>query len=164
MDGQLNIFPHVVSSFTELMSNSSFSLSSISFDNGFVEITALTTLISSSAAASLALGSRGPSGLAWAATSAFGIIAVVKACLSAAAPGWLRETIGVRSSASDLAVGLPLDLGSDSSNSRRVRKTLDRPIAIQCRGDIGDKGHPSRVSLSDLHLSYLSPTHLHRTT
>ena len=125
---------------------SSLALPSVSFDNGLVEVSTLTALISSSAAASLALGSRGPSGLAWAATSAFGIIAVVKACLSAATPGWLRETIGVRSSASDLAVGLPLDLGSNSHNSKRVRRTLDRPIAIQCRGDFGKMN--SRVCLS----------------
>jgi hypothetical protein len=42
-------------------------------------------------------------------------------------------------------VGLPLDLGSNSHNSKRVRKRLDRAIAIQCRGDIGNKDSPSKV-------------------
>lgn len=120
---------------------SNFTLPSVLFDNlnGLVEISALTTLIGSSAAASLVLGSRGPSGLAWATMSAFGMIAVVKACFCAATPGWLRETTGVRSSASDLAVGFQLNLGSDSHNAKRVRKTLDRPIAIQCQADIGNE-------------------------
>jgi hypothetical protein len=103
--------------------------------------------------------------LAWAATSAFGIIAVVKACLSAATPGWFRETIGVRSTASDLAVGLRLDLGSQSHNSKRVRKTLDTPIAVQCLGDTGDKNLLSRVRLSLFrhdHLLISLPTEQHR--
>lgn len=117
------------------------SIPSISFDNGLVEISALTTLVSSTAAASLVLGSRGPSGLSWAVTSAFGMIAVVQACLSAAIPGWLRETIGIRSSTSDLAIGFRLDLGNDSHSAKKVRKTLGRPIAIQCREDArNDKG------------------------
>jgi hypothetical protein len=51
-----------------------------------------------------------------------------------------------------LAVGLPLDLGSKSNNSKRVRRTLDRPIAIQCRGENGNK-NSSRVCLSKIPLS-----------
>ncbi|KAJ3501236.1 hypothetical protein NLJ89_g9431 [Agrocybe chaxingu] len=131
----------------ENSTSSHFEPPSVSFDNGLVEISALTTLIGSSAAASLVLGSRGPTGLAWAATSAFCTIAVVKACISGAIPGWLQETIGVRSSASDLAVGLQLDLGSNSYGAKRVRKTLDRPIAIQCRGDIGNETSSSMKDL-----------------
>ncbi|CAA7263384.1 unnamed protein product [Cyclocybe aegerita] len=131
----------------ENSTSSHFEPPSLSFDNGLVEISALTTLIGSSAAASLVLGSRGPAGLAWAATSAFCVIAVVKGCLSGAIPGWLQETIGVRSSASDLAVGLQLDLGSNSYGAKRVRKTLDRPIAIQCQGDIGNENSSSMKDL-----------------
>ncbi|KAH7087991.1 hypothetical protein FB567DRAFT_423882, partial [Paraphoma chrysanthemicola] len=75
-----------------------------------VEIAALTTFIGGSSAESLALGSRGACGLPWAALSSFGSIFVVKACISACTPAWLRETIGVRTNGSDTAVGCSTNL------------------------------------------------------
>jgi hypothetical protein len=95
-------------------------LISFSFGGTFVDITALTTLIGSSAAESLVLGNHGAAGIAWATMSAFGLVWVIRACIGAASPGWLRETMGIRTPDSDLAIGMEL---SSTSFRRAVAKT-----------------------------------------
>ncbi|KIJ47959.1 hypothetical protein M422DRAFT_777903 [Sphaerobolus stellatus SS14] len=108
-----------------------FSLSSINLNNGLLEITALTTLIGSEVALSLSLGTRGAAGIAWAPMSAFGTVGIIRACLSGITPGWLRETLSLRTSASDTAIGMDLKL-TDSARAIKVRKQLDRPLGIVC--------------------------------
>jgi hypothetical protein len=101
--------------------------------NGLIEIAALTTLIGSATAESLTLGSRGAAGMAWAAISAFGSFSIIKACVAAATPGWLRETLGVRSPRTDSAVGLSLNLLSRHMDREdRARKILGHAEAIMC--------------------------------
>jgi hypothetical protein len=75
---------------------------------GLVEIAALATLIGATTAQSLVLGSRGAAGLPYAVMSIFGSPFLIKACISACTPGWLRETMGVRNAQCDAAVGLNL--------------------------------------------------------
>lgn len=85
---------------------------------GFIEIAALTALIGSTTAESLVLGSRGAPGLPFAAMSAFGSPFLIKACISACTPDWLRETMGVRNTNCDIAVGLKLLLQSLTRRNR----------------------------------------------
>lgn len=87
-----------------------------SFSGGLVEIAALTALIGGSTAESLTLGNRGACGLPWAALSSFGSIFIIKACISACTPAWLRETIGVRTRGSDNAVGCSMRLNRNANN------------------------------------------------
>jgi hypothetical protein len=57
------------------LENSTESISGLSifnFGNGLIEIVALTSLIGSTAAQSLAIGDKGPAGLAWATMTIFG--------------------------------------------------------------------------------------------
>ncbi|KAJ6505684.1 hypothetical protein C8R47DRAFT_134102 [Mycena vitilis] len=104
--------------------------SSFSFSNNLVEVSALTALVGSSVAESMVLGNRGSGGIAWAATSSFGTISVVKACCSAACSGWLRETLGIRSVSCDVAVGLYLP--HDSARAEKIRRNTGEPMAIFC--------------------------------
>lgn len=78
---------------------------------GLVEIAALTSLIGATTAENLVLGSRGPAGLPWATMSTFGSVFLIKACIAACTPGWLRDTVGVRNNRCDAAVGLAYRLG-----------------------------------------------------
>ena len=98
------------------------------FGNAFVELSALTTFIGSSVAESLILGNEGGAGVAWAAMSAFGLMDIVKTCVGAASPGWLRTVIGARSENTDVAVGLEV------SSSQRGRG------ALKVRRSYGEKG------------------------
>jgi hypothetical protein len=103
------------------------------FGTGFLEISALTAVIGSSAAESLTLGNRGAPGLAWASISVFGLISVIKACISAAVPCWLRDSLGVRNQAVDLALGMSLDLEAKSSAiESKIRQDLRNSIGITC--------------------------------
>ncbi|KAJ7165524.1 hypothetical protein C8R43DRAFT_1232587 [Mycena crocata] len=130
-------------------------LASFSFGNNLVEISALTALIGSSVAESLVVGNRGAAGIAWAATSSFGTVSVVKACFCTAASSWLRETLGIRTSASDLAVGLELPF--DSNRAAKVRRNIGEPLAIFCRteqihsGVTAKKLHKRKAQCSDVH-------------
>lgn len=81
-------------------------LSSFNFGGSLVEITALTSLIGSTAAESLALGEKGPAGLVWAMMTVFGAIPVVRLFIATSTPGWLRESMGVSNAKSDAVVGL----------------------------------------------------------
>lgn len=94
-------------------------LASINFGGGLIEIAALTALIGSTTAESLVLGNRGAAGLLWGTMSIFGALSVIKACIAAATPGWLRETIGVRSKETDGALGIALTLDDKSLRNRR---------------------------------------------
>jgi hypothetical protein len=103
-------------------------LGSFNLGNGLIEISALTSLIGSTAADSLALGDKGPAGLVWAMMTVFGAMSVVKLFIATATPGWLRESVGVRSPKSDATVGLSLDL----NKSFKSRGREERAIAVEC--------------------------------
>lgn len=77
----------------------------LTIGGGLVEIAALATLIGATTAQSLVLGSRGAAGLPFAGMSLFGTPFLIKACVSACTPSWLRETMGVKDIQSDAAVG-----------------------------------------------------------
>jgi hypothetical protein len=101
--------------------------------NGFLEIAALANLIGSSTAESLALGNRRAAGLPWAAVSSFGILSVIRACVTGASPGWLRETLGVRNSVSDLALGMTLDLAWGLRGASKARRNAGGVVGIICK-------------------------------
>jgi hypothetical protein len=106
---------------------------SLNIGNGMVEIAALTAMVGSVTAASLVLGNKGATGLPWAAISLFGALSVIKACVAGATPGWLRETLGVRTSNIDSAIGLSLNLESKRNDREDLaRKNLGDAIAITC--------------------------------
>ncbi|KDR73984.1 hypothetical protein GALMADRAFT_250714 [Galerina marginata CBS 339.88] len=106
-------------------------LISINFGNGLVEIGALTTLIGSTTAGDLVLGNRGSAGLVWGSITSFGTSSVIKACASAASPGWLRHMLGLRTPASDAAVGMSLPL-EPSKFAQSVRSSLHSPLGVSC--------------------------------
>ena len=104
------------------MVNSSFSATDVAplnLGGGLVEIAALTALIGSTTAESLVLGNRGAAGLLWGTTSSFGALSVIRACIAAATPGWLRDTFGVRAKSTDDALGIALTLTDKALQSRR---------------------------------------------
>jgi hypothetical protein len=126
---------------------------SLRVGSSLVDIAAVTALIGSNTAESLALGNRGAPGLAWSALSIFGTLSVTRACISAATPGWLRETIGVRNAGADSAVGLRLDLDSKYMNREDMaRKNIEKTAQ-------GIVGEPKWVNLhfrkNSLRYSYL---------
>ncbi|KAJ7478683.1 hypothetical protein B0H11DRAFT_2234146 [Mycena galericulata] len=111
---------------------------SFNFSNNLVEVGALTALVGSSVAESLVLGNRGAAGIAWAPTSSFGTISIIKACFCGASSGWLRETLGIRTASSDLAVGL--ELPHDSKRAAKVGRNIGDPLAIFCHASQRDAG------------------------
>ena len=106
-----------------LHSSSPFSFATPNFGNAFVELSVLTTFISSSVAESLILGNEGAAGVAWAAMSAFGLMNVVKTCVGAASAGWLRTVIGARSENTDVAVGLEVASSQRGRGAMKVRRS-----------------------------------------
>ncbi|KAJ5408072.1 hypothetical protein N7509_001955 [Penicillium cosmopolitanum] len=124
-------------------------LSSFNFGGSLVEITALTSLIGSTAAESLALGEKGPAGLVWAMMTVFGAIPVVKLFIATSTPGWLRESMGVSNAKSDAVVGLfqnadknfmfhdrkepAIAVESEMKSARGSRMKEDSPISSQRR-------------------------------
>jgi len=116
---------------SEPNTKSQLSLPTINLNNGLLEITALTTLVGSGVAVSLAFGSRGPAGLAWAPMSAFGMLGTIRACFCGASPGWLRETLSLRTAVSDAVIGMELDL-DDSRRTGQVRSRMGEPLGIVC--------------------------------
>ena len=108
--------------------SSTFESASLNFTGSLVDVTALTALIGSSTAESLMLGNKGAAGLVWATMSMFGVISIVRACIAATTPGWLRGTLGLRSSETDGAVGWSLEL----QTSRKSRNLLGSAIGIAC--------------------------------
>ncbi|KAF8904706.1 hypothetical protein CPB84DRAFT_653203 [Gymnopilus junonius] len=122
-------------------------LPTLNFGNGLIEIAALTTLIGSSTAGDLILGNRGAAGLVWGSISAFGSSSVIKACASAASPGWLRQMLGLRTPSSDKAMGMDLFLAPGKKVAKRMRGTLDDPgpLGVSCLSDDPD-GTPMEKS------------------
>jgi hypothetical protein len=111
------------------------SASFLKLGSGLLEIAALTALIGSATAESLTLGNKGAPGLAWAASSTFGALSVVKACVAGSAPGWLRDSLGVRNTTTDLAIGLSFDLESRHKDREDMaRKNLGDAIGVACEG------------------------------
>ncbi|KIN08983.1 hypothetical protein OIDMADRAFT_48820 [Oidiodendron maius Zn] len=80
--------------------------SSINFGNGLVEVAAVTTIIGSTTAESLILGSRGAAGLPWAAMSFFGCLHIVKCSLTASTPVTWRESLGLSATECDRILGV----------------------------------------------------------
>lgn len=101
------------------ITSNSFHPASLSFGGGLVDIAALTAIIGSTTAKSLILGNRGAPGLVWGTMSFFGTLVVIKACIAAAMPGWLRETIGVKNEETDAALSSVLTLSDKSLQSRQ---------------------------------------------
>lgn len=95
---------------------------------GIIEIAALTTLIGASTAESLMLGSRGAAGVLWASMSVFGVVALIKAAVTAATPSGLRETLGVRSMSTDQSIGLTVSIYQKNIHARL---SLDPVVGIQ---------------------------------
>ena len=117
--------------------SSGFTFQSVNFGNNLIEIGALTTLIGSTIAETLVLGDRGSAGLVWGTMSTFGASSIIKACISGVSPGWLRALLGLRNKASDVALGLDLELARESRSATRVRNTLDAPLGISCDSKVG---------------------------
>jgi len=114
-----------------------FAFQSINFGNNLIEIGALTTLIGSTIAETLVLGDRGAAGLVCGAISTFGASSIIKACISGASPGWLRALLGLRNNASDVAIGLELELARDSRGVMRVRSIFDVALGVSCDSKVG---------------------------
>lgn len=108
----------------------SSALSSLDLGSGLIEIASLTALIGSTTVESLILGNQGAAGLVWGTMSIFGALSVIKACISATTPGWLRETLGVRTKEIDAAIGLTLSLDSQSFRSKT---RTGGAIGLACR-------------------------------
>ena len=104
------------------------------FPSGFIDITALMTLIGSDIAEQLVLGNRGAAGLAWVGMSLFGSLSAIRASFAASIPGWLRQMLGIKDSAADAAVGLTLHLSSKYMGREcRARKNLGEAIGVLCQ-------------------------------
>ncbi|CAF9934422.1 hypothetical protein IMSHALPRED_009712 [Imshaugia aleurites] len=113
--------------------------SSLNLGGGLIEIGALTALIGSTTAASLVLGNKGAAGLLWGTMSIFGALSVIKACVAAATPDWLRETLGVRNKETDAAIGLSLDLDSKSLQKKsRVTGAVGVACKVGVRGVVSE--------------------------
>ena len=95
-----------------------------------MEIAALTALIGGSTAESLALGACGACCLLWAALSSFGSIFILKVCVSACTPAWLRETIAVRTAGSHTAVGCNGRLDGKVNGRRMVEDAIG--VMVEC--------------------------------
>lgn len=111
----------------------SLPLPTFNIGNGLINIAALTALVGSSTVESLVLGNRGAAGLPWAALSIFGSLSVLKACVTGASPGWLRETIGARNSLSDSILGMSLDLVQNLRGESKARRNVGEAIGIVCK-------------------------------
>ena len=106
---------------------------------GLVEISTVATLIGAPIAEALVHGLRGAGGLAWAPMSSFGLLHVVKACLAAAVPDWARESIGLRNSHVDDALGLVFPLRPEEAVKNRV-DVGDAKAVLVDRGPVGGTG------------------------
>ena len=105
-------------------------LSSFNLGGGLIEIAALTALIGSTTAESLILGNKGAAGLVWGTMSVFGALTIIRACIAAATPDWLRDTLGVRAKEIDAAVGLALRL---DQRDRKGRARVGGAVGLACK-------------------------------
>lgn len=128
----LNISTLVVLHQSLYLHNSNFSFNmaaQLQVAGGLVEIAALTALVGATTAESLVLGDRGAAGMPWAAMSSFGSLFLVKACLAASIPGWLRNTLGVSDAICDHAIGHSLVLAPGG----KWRTGVDDAIGVSVR-------------------------------
>lgn len=110
--------------------------------SGLIEITAL---VGSSTTEQLTLGERGAAGLSWADMSMLGSISILKSCIAASTPTWLRETLGVRNSTTDAAIGLGLDFSSKYKDREDMaRKNMKDVLGVTCesRKQVGNCLYP----------------------
>lgn len=134
-------WPRPTSSMANETSRASLA-SPLNLGGGLIEIGALTALIGSTTAASLVLGNKGAAGLLWGTMSVFGALSVIKACVAAATPDWLRETLGVRNKETDAAIGLSLDLDSKSLQKRsRGTGAVGVACKVGVRGVVSENAH-----------------------
>ena len=118
--------------------------------NGITEIAGLAALVGSSTAESLTLGNRGAPGLPWVAVSVFGSFSVVRTCVAAATPDWLRETLGVRNQSTDSSIGLSLNLRSKYMDREEMaRRNMRDAIGIM---SVKEKSSVCLTSRSVAHL------------
>lgn len=113
------------------MANYTDSVSVLEFfnlGNGVIEVAALTSLMGSAAAQSLALGDKGPSASVCARMNTFGTTSIVTVLAAPAMPGWLRESVGVRSAKLDSVVGLSLNL----DKGYKYRDSYDAVNWVEC--------------------------------
>ncbi|KAJ5404027.1 hypothetical protein N7509_003898 [Penicillium cosmopolitanum] len=68
----------------------------------------------------LVLGKRGAPGFPWAAMSIFSAASVIKTCVAAAFPDWMREIFKIRSDSTDSEIGLILSLVPDYNNKAKL--------------------------------------------
>lgn len=86
-------------------------MDSLNFGTSIVDLAALTALVGATTAEFMTLGTIGAAGLPWASISSFGTLSVIRACISTSTPGWLRESLGVNTAASQAILGFYLNLG-----------------------------------------------------
>ncbi len=113
----------------------SSSLPTFNVGNGLINVAALTALVGSSTVESLVLGNRGAPGLPWAALSTFGNLSVLKACVTGVSPGWLRESIGLRTGITDSILGMSLDLLQNLRGESKARRNIGAAIGITCKSN-----------------------------
>lgn len=104
-------------------------MDSLNLGPSLIDLAALTAVIGATTAESMTLGTRGAAGLPWATISSFGNLSVIKACLAASTPGWLRDSLGVNTVASQAALGMYLRHGRGKLMSPISRIP---PIGIRC--------------------------------
>jgi hypothetical protein len=117
------------------MANATESVSGLrlfNLGNGLIEIAALTSLIGSAAAQSLALGDKGPAGIVWATMTIFGAVSIITLFTATVTPGWLRDSVGVRNAKSDAVTGLSLDL----NKCFKYRGRGETANAVECETHI----------------------------
>ena len=128
------LFPRIMANSTTNTISSGFAFN---FGSNLIKIGALTALIGPNIAETLVLGDRGSVGLVWGTISTFGASSIIKACISGASSGWLRALLGLRDKASDVAIGLDLELARDSRGASKVRSTFDVPLGVSCDSKVG---------------------------
>lgn len=137
-------------------SNSFIVVMSSAFDSvnlhfGSLVVAALIALVGSSTAESLTLGNHGAAGLIWATMSMFGAISIVRACVAATMPGWVRESLGLRNDATDAAVGQCLELQTDLKSRNRLGAAIGvvQIVPSKVRFSMLDRG-PSMLRIFHL--------------
>jgi hypothetical protein len=125
-------------------------MASIFVDN-LAHTASLTAFLGGKTAESLILGSRGAPGLPWAAISSFGSFHLIKACLAASIPCWLRETLGGNTPICQAILGK----SSMLDNTSMLKVPTDTPQGICVR----------HVSVSDATSAFYElHWHLHSST